>query len=191
MRDIYFIRRWKKRDKIEPDVVLFLNDSATMVSNPHGIYSKQFLKYKIIQWITLTRGVCDTKWKINEKKFQWNGWMFLRKYYCMKIFLHFGIILLYNNYIEKKKLEKRSIVLKCKYCWSTNIRKPETETAKRQKGRAESAVSWKVCLTLIWVGFLVGPFWGVELFFVVFEIWYVIANTNVVSEYILLVPRPS
>ena len=39
----------KKREKIEPDVVLFLNDSATMVSNPHGIYSKQFLKYKIIQ----------------------------------------------------------------------------------------------------------------------------------------------
>ena len=39
----------KKREKIEPDVVLFLNDSATIVSNPHGIYSKQFLKYKIIQ----------------------------------------------------------------------------------------------------------------------------------------------
>ena len=45
MRDICFIRRWKKRDKIEPDVVLFLNDSATMVfTNPHGIYSKQLLK---------------------------------------------------------------------------------------------------------------------------------------------------
>ena len=49
MRDIYFIRWWKKREKIEPDVVLFLNDSATMVSNSHGFYLKQFLKYKIIQ----------------------------------------------------------------------------------------------------------------------------------------------
>ena len=73
----------------------------------------------------------------------------------MKIFLHFGIILLYNNYIEKKKLSFKSFrVLKCKYCRSTNITKPETETAKRQKGEAESAVSWKACLTLIWVGFL-------------------------------------
>ena len=104
MRDIYFIRRWKKRDKIEPDVVLFLNDSATMVSNPHGICSKQFLKYKIIQWITLTRGVYDAGWKIHEKKFQWNGSIFFRKYHCM-IFLHFSIILLYNNYIEKKSLK--------------------------------------------------------------------------------------
>ena len=49
MRDIYFIRRWKKREKIGPDVVLFSNDSATMVSNSHGFYLKQFLKYKIIQ----------------------------------------------------------------------------------------------------------------------------------------------
>ena len=39
----------KKREKIEPDVVLFLNDSATMVSNSPGFYLKQFLKYKIIQ----------------------------------------------------------------------------------------------------------------------------------------------
>ena len=70
----------------------------------------------------------------------------------MKIFLHLGIILLYNNYIEKK-LEKRSIVLKCKCCWSTNIIKSETETAKRQKGNAESPVSWKAYLTLIWEGF--------------------------------------
>ena len=72
----------------------------------------------------------------------------------MKIFLHFGIILPYNNYIEKKLSFKSFKVLKCKYCWSTNITKPETETAKRQKGKAESAVSWKVCLTLICVGFL-------------------------------------
>ena len=49
MRDIYFIRRRKKQKKIGPDVVLFSNDSATMVSNSHGFYLKQFLKYKIIQ----------------------------------------------------------------------------------------------------------------------------------------------
>ena len=48
-KDIYTIRRWKNKNKIEPDVILFLNASATMVLNPHGIYSKQFLKYKIIQ----------------------------------------------------------------------------------------------------------------------------------------------
>ena len=49
MRDIYFIEGEKKREKVEPDVVLFLTDSATMVSNSHGFYLKQFLKYKIIQ----------------------------------------------------------------------------------------------------------------------------------------------
>lgn len=144
----------KKREKMGPDVVLFSNDSATMVSNSHGFYLKQFLKYKIIQYIILTRGVCETKWKIHEKKFQWNGWIFFKKYYCMKIFLHFGIILPCNNYIEKKLSFKSFKVLKWKYCWSTNITKAETETAKRQKGKAESAVSWKVCFTLIWVGFL-------------------------------------
>ena len=41
--------REKKREKIEPDAVLFLNDSAIMISNSHGFYLKQFLKYKIIQ----------------------------------------------------------------------------------------------------------------------------------------------
>ena len=59
----------------------------------------------------------------------------------MKIFLHFGINILYNNYIEKKLSFKSFKVLKCKYCWSTNITKPEMETAKRQKGKAGSAVS--------------------------------------------------
>ena len=44
-----FYWRWKKREKVEPDVVLFLTDSATMVSNSHGFYLKQFLKYKINQ----------------------------------------------------------------------------------------------------------------------------------------------
>ena len=48
--------------------------------------------------------------------------------------------------ILKRKLEKRSIVLKCKYCWSTNVTKPKTETAKRQKGKAEPEVFWKACL---------------------------------------------
>ena len=39
----------KNEKKVEPDVALSLNDSATMVSNSHGFYLKQFLKYKIIQ----------------------------------------------------------------------------------------------------------------------------------------------
>ena len=39
----------KNEKKIGPDVVLFSNDSATMLSNSHGFYLKQFLKYKIIQ----------------------------------------------------------------------------------------------------------------------------------------------
>ena len=69
----------------------------------------------------------------------------------MKIFLHFCRTLLYNKYIEKKKLEKRSIVLKCKYCWSTNITKLETGTVKR-KSRTSSFL--KAFLTLIQVGFL-------------------------------------
>ena len=59
----------------------------------------------------------------------------------MKIFLDFGILQLYNNFIEKKLSFKSFKVLKFKCCWSTNIAKPETETAKRQKGKAGSAVS--------------------------------------------------
>ena len=72
----------------------------------------------------------------------------------MKIFLQFCIVLPFINYIEKKLSLKGFKVLKCKYCWSTNITRPETETAKWQKGKAESAISWKVCFTLIWVGIL-------------------------------------
>ena len=40
-RDIYPIRRLKNEKEIDPDkVILFLNASATMVLNPHAIYSK-------------------------------------------------------------------------------------------------------------------------------------------------------
>ena len=48
--------------------------------------------------------------------------------------------------ISKRKLEKRSIVLKCKYCWSANVANPEMETVKRQKGKSEPTFSWKACL---------------------------------------------
>ena len=39
-------------------------------------------------------------------------------------------------------------------------------------------------------GLFRGPFLGVEMFFGVFEIWYVSRNTYVALENILLVPRP-
>ena len=44
----------KRRKKTDPDnAMLFWNAAATMVLNPHTIHSKQFLKYKIILWLTL------------------------------------------------------------------------------------------------------------------------------------------
>ena len=80
------------------------------------------------------KGVCDSKWKIHGKKFQWNGWIFFRKYYCMKIFLHFGIILLYSNYIEKKAWKtfnsfKMQILLVYKY---NKIGNGNSKTTKRK-----------------------------------------------------------
>ena len=84
--------------------------------------------------LRLTRGVCDTKWKIHEKKFQWNGWMFFRKHYCMKIFLHFGVILLCNDNIEKKAWKtfnsfKMQILLVYKYNKTGN---GNSKTSKRK-----------------------------------------------------------
>ena len=38
MGELYRIKRRKNKKKIEPDVTLFLNTSATMVLNPRGIY---------------------------------------------------------------------------------------------------------------------------------------------------------
>ena len=38
MGNLYPIRRWKNNKKLEPEVILVLNTSATMVLNPHGIY---------------------------------------------------------------------------------------------------------------------------------------------------------
>ena len=69
-----------------------------------------------------------------------------RKHYFMKIFLHFCIISPCSNDIKNKTSEKRSIILKCKYRWYTNVTKQQMEKPKRQNGKVKPITSWKACL---------------------------------------------
>ena len=48
--------------------------------------------------------------------------------------------------ISKIKFEKRSVILKCKYRWYTNVTKQQMEKPKRQNGKVKPITSWKACL---------------------------------------------
>ena len=63
-----------------------------------------------------------------------------------------------------------------------------SKTAKRKSrinSFLESLFNFNLC------GLFRDPFLAVEVFWAVFEIWYVSTQTYIVSENILLVPRPS
>ena len=97
------------------------------------------------------------------------------------IFLHFSIILLYNNYIEKKAWKtfnsfKIQILLVCKYNKTGNKNSKTTKRKSRISSFLESLFNFNLG------GLFRGAFWGVEVFFEVFEIWYVSTHTYAVSE---------
>ena len=107
---------------------------------------------------------------------------FFRKYCYVKIFLHFGIIQLYNNYIGKKAWKtfnssKMQILLVYKY---NKTRNRNSKTTKRKSLISSLLESLSRLFR--------GPFWCVEVCFEVFEIWCVSTHTYVISENI---PKPS